>query len=194
MRSLAGASNTECVLTFLEGPAGTGKTTRGVQYLRELLSSNVPPHSILVLTPQRAYATPYLVGIEQPLQIVTATIGGLARRLTSLFWPLIAEKAGFASSRPPVFLTLETAQFYMSRVVSQHIEQGFFDSDYVTLTLPRLYSQLIDNLNKAAANGFPAGDVGARLEAASIDLNQVPLFQDVQRAISAFRMNSLQHN
>ena len=43
---------------FLEGVAGTGKTTAGVARLLRLLDEGVPADSILVLTPQRTLAAP----------------------------------------------------------------------------------------------------------------------------------------
>ena len=94
---------------FLIGPAGTGKTTAGVRRLEYLLSSGIPASEILVLTPQRSLQDPYLEVIQSPQrpaggEITTATIGGLARRLCELFWPLAAEAAGFAHpDRPPLF-------------------------------------------------------------------------------------------
>jgi superfamily I DNA/RNA helicase len=39
---------------FVSGPAGTGKTTAGVERMRTLLAHGVPGESILMLTPQRA--------------------------------------------------------------------------------------------------------------------------------------------
>ncbi len=55
--------------------------------------------------------------------------------------------------RPPVFLTLETAQYYMAHLVRPLLdEQRLFDS--VTLERNRLFSQILDNLNKAALVGF----------------------------------------
>ena len=44
---------------FLEGPAGTGKTTAGVGRLLHLLDSCVRARAILALAPQRALATSY---------------------------------------------------------------------------------------------------------------------------------------
>jgi superfamily I DNA/RNA helicase len=38
---------------FVSGPAGTGKTTAGVERMRYLLAQGVPGESILMLTPQR---------------------------------------------------------------------------------------------------------------------------------------------
>ncbi|MFL7794850.1 MAG: DEAD/DEAH box helicase family protein, partial [Anaerolineae bacterium] len=44
---------------FLEGPAGSGKTTAAVARLLHLLESGVSGDSILVIVPQRTLATPY---------------------------------------------------------------------------------------------------------------------------------------
>jgi hypothetical protein len=38
---------------FLEGPAGTGKTTTAVQRLLHMIHSGIPPESILIVVPQR---------------------------------------------------------------------------------------------------------------------------------------------
>ena len=93
------------------------------------------------------------------------TPGGLAQRMVELFWPLVAGTAGFAQpDRPPTFLTLETAQYFMARVVGPALQEGFFDS--VNLDRNRILSQILDNLNKAAIVGFPAAEIGARLRAA----------------------------
>jgi hypothetical protein len=116
------------------------------------------PDSILVLTPQRSLQDPYLELIQSPRrpaggEVTTATIGGLARRLCELFWPLAAEAAGFAHpDQPPTFLTLETAQYYMSYIVRPMLDEGYFQS--ITIDRYRLYSQILDNLNKSGLVGF----------------------------------------
>ena len=179
---------------FLEGPAGSGKTTRGINHLKVLLDEGIHPGRILLLTPQRTYAAPYLEALK-PMQrhrIGRATIGGLARRTVSLFWPYIVEKNGFSPSAPPVFLTLETAQFFMSRVVDPLIEQGYFAD--LTITLPRLYSQLIDNLNKAAVNGFSIAQVTTLLSSMGTSPMQALLSEDITKSIEAFRAYCIQNN
>jgi hypothetical protein len=101
---------------FLEGPAGAGKTTTGVSRLVYLINNGIPASSILVLVPQRTLAFPYLKAARQPDlppggEVDILTIGGLAQRMTALFWPTIALQAGFTQpQKPPQFLTLETAQ------------------------------------------------------------------------------------
>jgi superfamily I DNA/RNA helicase len=185
--------------TFLSGPAGCGKTTVGVERLRALLAEGVPADSVLVLTPQRTLQTPYETALRAPGmgpggQGTLATIGGLARRMVDLFWPLIAEPSGFAHpDRPPVYLTLETAQYYMARLVHPLLDQGLFAS--VTIDRNRLYSQVIDNLNKAASVGFPYTEIGERLSAAWLgDPGQRRVYADAQESANRFRQYCLEHN
>jgi len=51
---------------FLEGPAGTGKSTAGAARLAHLLDAGVPGSDILVLVPQRTLAFPYYEVLNQP--------------------------------------------------------------------------------------------------------------------------------
>jgi hypothetical protein len=123
------------------------------------------------------------------------TAGGLARRMVELFWPLVAQDAGFAHpDQPPVFLTLETAQYYMARLVRPLLEEeGLFEA--VTVERNRLYSQILDNLNKAAVVGFPHDEIGARLQASTIgEPAQAHVYADAQRCAGLFRRYCLDHN
>ncbi len=184
---------------FLSGPAGTGKSTIGVERLKFLLANDISGDSILVLTPQRTLQEPYLEIIQSPERIAggdvtPATVGGLARRMVDLFWPLAADKAGFAHpDRPPIFLTLETAQYYMAHIVRPLLDQGYFES--VTIDRNRLYSQILDNLNKSAAVGFPYTEIGSRLDSAWFgDPGQRRIYTDAQDCATRFREFCLQNN
>ncbi|MBI1879444.1 MAG: hypothetical protein HYR94_14705 [Chloroflexi bacterium] len=105
--------------TFLTGPAGTGKTTQAVARLRELLTSHVPGHSILVLVPQLTLTSPYRALLRDPslhgaATVDILTLNGLALQTINLFWPVLAQTAGFGRPQTrPVFLTIETAQYYL---------------------------------------------------------------------------------
>ena len=146
--------------TFLSGPAGTGKSTVGIERLKYLLQSESSGHGTLLLFPQRNLSLDYLkaldgldyAGSSKP---IFATFGGLARRGIELFWPLLLDFfPNFSGDSSPVFLTLESSLYFMSKLVEPLIiEEGYFTS--VTLQRNRLYSQIIDNLNKAAVHGFP---------------------------------------
>lgn len=184
---------------FVSGPAGTGKTTAGVERMRYLLNQGVPGESILMLTPQRTLQEPYLDLLYSPErrpggEVTPATIGGLARRMVDLFWPLAGEAAGFANPElPPIFLTLETAQYYMAHLVRPLLDEGYFES--VTIDRNRLYSQIIDNLNKAAVIGFPHTDIGSRLDASYFgDPSQRRVYADAQDCANRFRNYCLRNN
>ncbi len=184
---------------FVSGPAGTGKTTASVERMRHLLAQGVPGESILMLTPQRTLQKPYLDLLYSPErsaggEVTPATIGGLARRMVDLFWPLAAEAAGFVHpDQPPVFLTLETAQYYMAYLVRPLLDEGYFES--VTIDRNRLYSQIIDNLNKAAVIGFPHTDIATRLDSSYFgDPAQRRVYADAQECANRFRQYCLDHN
>ena len=152
-----------------------------------------------MLTPQRTMQEPYLDLLYSPErqaggEVTSATIGGLAQRMCDLFWPIAAEAAGFKNpDQPPVFLTLETAQYYMAYLVRPLLEQGYFQS--LTIDRNRLYSQILDNLNKAAVVGFPYTEIGLRMDAAWFgDPVQRRIYQDAQECATLFRQYCLDHN
>jgi len=184
---------------FLEGPAGCGKTTAAVERLLYLMEQGVPGGSILLLLPQRTLAGPYQQALRTPgvtagSMVFPQTLGGLAQRMVDLYWPMIAEQAGFAHpDQPPTFLTLESAQYYMAHLTRPLLDEGYFDS--ITIDRNRLYSQIIDNLNKAAVVGFPSTEVGERLKAAwSGEPGQVRVYEDAQASANHFRQYCLAHN
>jgi hypothetical protein len=156
---------------FLEGPAGTGKTTEAIKHLREMLEIGIRPEKILVLVPQRTLSRPYQLALAQPdspdaAGVDMVTIGGLARRGIDLYWNLIARDAGFTNplQSEPIFLNVETAQYYMSQFVDPAVELGLFDS--ISVPRARLITQALDNLNKAALNNFSLNEVVQRLSSA----------------------------
>ncbi len=184
---------------FLRGPAGSGKTTVGVERMLHLMARGIPGGQILLLVPQRTLGEPYTLALQTP-GVVSGTapdlltIGGLARRMTELFWPLVAEEAGFARpDLPPVFLTLETAQYYMAHLVRPRLQEGMFTG--LTISRNRLYSQLVDNLNKAAFNAYPLAEVSRRLKASwPVESGHAHIFDETQTCIDDFRRFCLEHN
>jgi hypothetical protein len=184
---------------FLEGPAGTGKTTVGIERMLFLMSTGVPGSSIMVVVPQRTLGVPYLDATNAPGVVAggmvnVATLSGLAQRMVDLFWPIVVEAAGFSNPEvPPTFLNLETAQYYMANIVRPLLNDGLFNS--VTIDRNRIYSQIIDNLNKAAVVGFPYNEIGDRLKSAwSGEPGQSRVYDDAQTCASLFREYCLKHN
>jgi len=186
-------------IIFFEGEAGTGKTTIGIERMLYLMSSGIPGNSILVFVPQRTLGTPYLDAMNTPGVVAggvptIVTISGLAQHMVDLFWPAIAKDAGFSTpDAPPIFLTLETAQYYMAHLVKPLLNEGLFSS--VTIERNRIYSQIIDNLNKAAVVGFPYTEIGERLKSAwSGEPGQSRVYEDAQYCATLFREYCLTHN
>jgi hypothetical protein len=185
---------------FLEGPAGTGKTTAGVERLRYLLQAGVPGKNILLFFPQRNLGSNYqqaittysVRGYSLP---VSATYGGLARRILGLFWPSIADHfPGIQKDLDPTFLTLESSLYFLSLIVEPLIHnEGYFSA--VVIQRNRLYSQILDNLNKSAVHSFPHTEISARLGSSWIgDPAQLEIYQQAQIAADKFRTYCIENN
>lgn len=184
---------------FLEGPAGCGKTTAALWRLLRGLQDRLDGGSVLILVPQRTLAEPYVEALRASQippggTVEVLTLGGMAQRMVDLFWPQGGTAAGFAHpTRPPTFLTLETAQYFMAHLLDPFLDQGLFDS--VVIERSRLYSQVLDGLNKSALVGFPCTEIGERLSQAwSGEPGQLRVYEDVQSAASLFRAYCLAHN
>lgn len=155
---------------MVEGPFGAGKTTFAIETLVAWLEAGIPPEQILVLLPQRTLAEPYEAALRSPergpmASVDIRTIAGLAREMVDLYWPLVAEEAGFHDpERPPRFLTIETSQYAMSDFVGRAVYDGEFDA--VTLTPPEIARETLTNLSQAALMGLDYTAVPERLAAA----------------------------
>jgi len=185
---------------FLYGPAGTGKSTTGLERLNYLVRNGIPGNRILLLFPQRTLSAIYQdfinsIAFQGNSLPVIATFGGLARRTIELYWPIIASETGlFNPGNLPTFLTLESTLYFISQLITPLItDEGYFSS--VTIQRNRLFSQILDNLNKAAIHGFPHTEISERLQSSWIgDPSQFSIFQDAQNAAALFREYCYQHN
>ena len=185
--------------TFLEGFYGTGKTTAGVAHMEHVLQLSKPRGAVLVLIPQRSLGVPYYDALRSSKpaalsQVSILTIYGLARRSIDLFWPLVGEAAGFARpDDPPTFLTIETAQYFMAKVAGSLLADGYFEG--VALSPNRLFSQILDSLNKAAVVGFPYTEFGSRLNAAWLGEPALrAAYEQAQECANRFRSYCLENN
>ena len=184
---------------LIQGQAGCGKTTAAVQRMLAMIEKCTPAESIMVLVPQRSLGQPYrdaitAAGFHAGGEPAILTLNGLSQRMLSLFWPIVAANAGFAHpEKPPRYLTLETAQYYMASLVEPLLQKGYFDS--VTIDPNRLYSQIIDNLNKSAVIDFPPGEIAMRLTRAwSGKTNQSIIYDQAQECALLFRQLCLEKN
>ncbi|MDE2858823.1 MAG: hypothetical protein OXN94_13350 [Chloroflexota bacterium] len=185
---------------WLEGIAGSGKTSAGIGRLLRLLEQGIPAESILIYVPQRSLAQPYLQALRQHSgysggQVAVQTIGGLSLQMVEAFWFLIAERAGFGHPQDlPNFLSLESVQYFMTKVIEPLVNQrDYFNS--VRIERARLYSQIVDNMNKAAVVGFPIEQIAPRLKSALPGgVEQGHIYDDAQTCALEFRQYCLANN
>jgi hypothetical protein len=148
----AGVANPRTM--FVEGPFGAGKTTFAIETLYAWLEAGIPPSRILVMIPQRTMALHYQLALQDaahgPMGSVDIrTLGGLAKDVCNLYWPVAAQECGFTRpENPPRFLTIETSQYAMSEFVRAAVERGEFDA--VSISPQQIARQIVDNLTKAA--------------------------------------------
>ncbi len=185
---------------FLTGRAGTGKTSVALQHIIDLVKNGVAASQILIIIPQRMLAKPYndlIQSFELPSGSIPtmATLGGLAQRMITLFWPLVNAQYDFSrKDSPPIFLTLETAQYYLANIADSIIDaSGYFTS--LKIKRNRLYSQILDNLNKAALVGFSLNDIGEKLSAAwNGESGHTIIYHQAEEIARQFRSYCLQNN
>lgn len=183
--------------TYLVGPPATGKTQRLTERLVELISAGTRPDRILVIVPQQAQAERYRAALARVRgntrgepQITTFT--GLVQQHVSLFFPLMAGLAGFEQpGREPVFLNIESTQYFLNRVV----EPRKADFDELKLSRPRLLGQVLDSMTKAALVGFPLSELAERLGSAWAGApERLRAYAAMQEAALSFRQFCLQHS
>ena len=81
----------------------------------------------------------------------------------------------------------------MARLVQPLLVEGFFEG--VALPRNRLYTQILDNLNKAAVVRFPLAEIALRLKSAcAAESGAARRYDEAQEAASRFRQYCLQHN
>jgi hypothetical protein len=183
---------------YLFGEATTGKSTAASLRLIRWLQDGTASSNILVLGPQKASVMPYRQAVQEagfnPAELATLTMGGIARRMCQLFWPLVQDAFPFASPlHQPTFLTLETALYYLSQIVDPLLDKGYFSS--ITIDKNRLYSQILDNLNKASLTGISLDEITQRLVNAWVgDESQLRVYQDAHECAQAFRDFCYQHH
>lgn len=183
-------------MEFLEGIVGTGKTTYATQKLATWLSKGVPPQEILILVPDRSIGRSYqkiLSSIDVPNSIDTqvVTFGGLAQRSITLFWselaPLVIQDW---DGRQPTYLTVETAQYYLSRFVDPVREAGRFDA--VSLPRARLIAQILNNYSASVINGFSLEEALRRLSSSwTGHSSRVAVYEAAIEVVTQYREHCL---
>ncbi|MCA9958073.1 MAG: hypothetical protein KC443_03510, partial [Anaerolineales bacterium] len=144
--------------SFLQGPAGSGKTTVLQHRLLRLLAAGEPAYTILILVAEPDHQTIYTdflhqSGVGPYADLKVTTYPQMAQEMVALFWPLVARPAGFARPyQPPTFLSYDLAQLLMWRIITPMLTEGAFAN--LRLRPQQIVSQLLDTLNRAALNAL----------------------------------------
>lgn len=152
---------------FVCGPAGAGKSTALKKRLASLLAARVPSHTVLTIVSEQNAADGFRntvadAGLGPHSGLTLVTFYGFAREMVTLFWPVIAQPAGFAEQHgQPVFLSYDMAQIQMRQVIAPMLAEGAFEG--LRLRPQQILSQLLDNLNRAALNGLTLDEMETRL-------------------------------
>jgi len=186
-------------MLFLEGAAGTGKTRHATAILQKwLVEDQIDPQHILVMVPTRALGRPYqtlLAGLDVPnaFDVQIVTYNGLAQRALSLYWSLVASRVMAAwDGREPLYLTVETAQYFLDRFLEPEFKLGRFDS--ISLNRPRLVAQILSNLSSAAVNGYAVEEAAERLTQAWIGhSSRPPVYRAAVEVALNYRQYCLEH-
>jgi hypothetical protein len=183
---------------FLSGPYGSGKTTAAIGRINKILEIS-PGYKILIITPQQSLSIPYKDFFARNSKVIGSlptitTFNGLSRSLIRKFWPLISSEMGFRlPEKPPIFLSLESAQYCLSKIVDPLIDTGYFQT--VTVERNRLFSQILDNLNKTALADIPIDEIAPRLKMSAVENSTMHLaFEQAQECAIKFRTYCLENN
>ncbi len=179
-------------ISFLLGPAGTGKSSALRERLLRLLDGGESAYTILVLVaePKHRHAFEDAVmasGLGPYADLKLTTFSQMALEMVTLFWPLIARQSGFKQPhQPPTILTYDLAQLLMWQVITPMLEGGAFAD--LRLRPQQIVSQVLDTLNRSAANSLTL-DQAAERQMSSWTGEKVRLLhlQDAALAAKYFR-------
>ncbi len=185
--------------TFLLGPAAAGKSSLLQQRLLQLIISGEPAYSILIIVSEPEHALRIVDFVKGSnvgpfSELRPTTFNGLARRMVTLFWPLIARPAGFSSPHyPPTYLSYDLAQLLMGQVIAPMIDQGAFSG--LVLRPQGIISQILDTLNRAALNRLSIDQASERqLSSWAGSTSHRQSLTDAAEAAHQFRSRCLENN
>ncbi|MBI5669888.1 MAG: hypothetical protein HZC41_17985 [Chloroflexi bacterium] len=183
---------------FLEGPAGSGKSTAASQYLRQVLADQqAAPESVLVLVPHPALSAPYaqvLNTLALPYAPHVITVSGFARLALRPFWPVVVKELGLNPAlTAPTFLSADLAQYHLGRILQPYWEIGAFDS--IRLPRYRVIGQILDTINNATQAGFSLDETESRLIAAwgERHSSRVTVYRTAAEIARRYQTYCLQH-
>lgn len=152
---------------ILKGPTGCGKSTvllERYKYMVEHLG--VPSEKILILVLNRTQSLEWRTKtiLKGSGTIWRTSYYGFIQGEIRTYYPILLKKCSSILNKriKPIFLTFESAQFLISKVIErQRTKNGIFAG--VTSYSDRIAIDLTSNLVKASTSSIPYHEIGSRL-------------------------------
>ncbi len=182
---------------ILRGPTGCGKSTILLERYKHMVGElGIPSEKILILLLNRTQSLDWRKNtvLKSSGAVWRTSYYGFIQGEIKTYYPLIFKNCpDIADKRiKPIFLTFESAQFLVSKVIEAHREnRGIFAG--ITSYTDRIAIDLTANLVKAATSDIPYGEIGNRLYASLEHKDDIKkqLFLDSDSIISAYREKCL---
>ncbi|MBB6214048.1 hypothetical protein HNQ80_000117 [Anaerosolibacter carboniphilus] len=149
-------------ITLYRGMTGSGKTTMLMNQYRSWIEEGISTHQILVLLRNRRQSQLWKESIcpSYSAKLKLFSYFGFAQEELKKYWPLIQQEIPWMESHrlEPVFMTIETSQSLMGRIVDEHRRRGRLLD--VRAAQDRIAMELIHNLSKAAMGNVDLERIG----------------------------------
>ncbi|MEN8904941.1 MAG: UvrD-helicase domain-containing protein [Clostridiales bacterium] len=183
---------------ILKGPTGSGKSEalfKRYKYLVEDL--NVSSDSILILLLNRTQSLDWRKKtiLKKSGLIWRTSYYGFIQNEINTFYPMIVKNCSFIGKKrlKPIFLTFESAQYIVSKVIEKRRErEGLFSG--VTSFSDRISIDLTANLVKAAISDISFDSIGERMynSLEKKDKQKKKTFIDSDNILKAYRKKCLE--
>jgi hypothetical protein len=183
---------------MLKGPTGSGKSTvllERYKYMVEKL--HIPSEKILILLLNRTQSLEWRskTVLEKSGAIWRTSYYGFIQGEIKTYYPIIIKNCSdiVNKSIKPTFLTFESAQFLVSKVIEKRREDKGIFSAVASLT-DRIAIDLTANLVKAATSDIPYYEIGDRLYSAleNKDETKRQMFKEADDILIAYRKRCME--
>ncbi len=152
---------------ILKGPTGSGKSTILLERYKHMVEKlGVPSEKILILLLNRAQSLNWRskTVLSSSGAIWRTSYYGFIQAELKTYYPIILKHCNQIKNRRlrPIFLTFESAQFLVSKVIKQKREKLGMFSGVVSYN-DRIAIDLTSNIVKAATSDIPFDEIGKRL-------------------------------
>lgn len=183
---------------ILKGPAGSGKSSVLLERYKYLVRElHIPSEKILILVLNRSQSLEWRTktSLESSGAIRRTSYYGFIQSELITYYPIVVKNCSEIVNKriKPIFLTFESAQFLVSKVIEwQRENSGLFSG--VTSYADRIAIELTANLVKAATSDIPFYEIGNRLyNSLEIkDESKKQLFSDADMILSAYRKKCME--